>query len=198
MSERTPRAPHIELHGWDSRARAWHGPDELTYTLKGCRHILSKLRELPGSWYGRLRARERGGPPLSFCASIHDVGDAGLAVIDMEGSPGGPLEIILVVPAQRRAKVRPDLAFEFVSFLRFLEGPESLGSEMAIHDYIEGALSEAGKPATLIFSIQTRFVLPEAHIPISQQAERLAMSMTAWMAEKDACQAATGTGPRQC
>lgn len=198
MSETTRCAPSIELHGWDSRAHAWHGPDELTYTLNGCRHILSKLRELPGSWYGRLRARERGGPPLSFCASIHDLGDAGLAVIDMEGSPGGPLEIILVVPAQRRAKVRPDLAFEFVSFLRFLEGPESLGSEMAIHDYIERALHEAANPTTLIFSVQTRFVLPEAQILISQQADRLAMSMTAWMAEKDACRAGTGTNRRHC
>jgi hypothetical protein len=165
----------------------------LTYTLAGCRHILSKLRELPGSWYGRLRARDWGGLRLGFCASIHDLGDAGLAIIDMEGSPGGPLEIILVVPAGRRAKLRPDLAFEFVSFLRFLEGPESLGSEMAIHDYVERTLHEAGEPATLVFSIQTRFVLAEAQIPIAEQAEKLAMAITAWLAEKDARQGAAGT-----
>jgi hypothetical protein len=64
------------------------------------------------------------------------VGDAGLAVIDLEGSPGGPLEVTLVVPAHRRTRVRRDFAFEFAAFLRFLEGPESSGSELAIHDYI--------------------------------------------------------------
>jgi hypothetical protein len=198
MSERAQGVPRIELHGWDSRAHAWHGPDELTYTLAGCRHILSKLRELPGSWYGRLHARDRGGLRLSFWASIHDLGDAGLAAIDMEGSPGSALEIILVVPAGRRAKLRPDLAFEFVSFLRFLEGPESLGSEMAVHDYIERTLHEAGEPATLVFSIQTRFVLAEVQIPIAEQAERLAMTMIAWLAEKDARQGASGTDGRRC
>jgi hypothetical protein len=35
---------------------------------------------------------------LNLCASIHDLGDAGLAIIDLEGSPGGPLEVTLVVP----------------------------------------------------------------------------------------------------
>ena len=175
----------IQLHGWDARLHAWHGPDELTFKLTGCRRILGKLRQLPGSWYGRLRAEIPGGVPLSFCASIHDLGDAGLASLDLDGSPYGPMEVLLVVPAQRRSKIRPELAFEFVAFLRFLEGPESVGAEMAIHDYIERVLREAGERESLIFSIETRSVEPEVRILISQQAERLAMSMIAWMAEKD-------------
>jgi len=182
--------PHIALHGWDSRTQVWHGPDELTYGLSGSRHILRKLRQLPGSWYGRLRAQIAGQLPLTFCASIHDLGDAGLAVLDLEGSPHGPLEVTLVIPAQRRARIRKDFAFEFVSFLRFLEGSESSGSELAVHDYIHQVLTETGEATTLVFSIETQFVEREVQILISQQVERLAMSMIAWMAEKDASIAA--------
>lgn len=107
----------IQLHGWDARLHAWHGPDELTFKLTGCRRILGKLRQLPGSWYGRLRAEVPGGVPLSFCASIHDLGDAGLASLDLDGSPHGPMEVLLVITAQRRSKIRPDLAFEFAAEL---------------------------------------------------------------------------------
>ena len=178
----------IELHGWDSHAQAWHGPDELTFTLRGCRRILAQLRQVPGSWYGRLRAELAGEPPLSVCASVHDLGDSGLAVIDVEGSPGGPLEVVLAVPAHRRPQVRPELAFEFVAFLRFLEGRTSLGSEQALHDYVHSVLAEpAGPPSTLIFTIETRAVTADTHLLISQQAEKLAMSMLQWMAEKDGC-----------
>jgi hypothetical protein len=181
--------PAIELHGWDARTQSWHGPDELACNLAPCRHILNQLRTLPGSWYGRLQSRRWSGLTLSFCASIHDLGDAGLAVIDMEGSPGGPLQIILAVPAQRLPEARTDLAFEFVSFVRFLEGHETVGSELAIHDYIQRVLDEAAGPRTLVFSIESRHVLPEYHIVLSEQAERLAISMIAWMAEKDAARA---------
>jgi len=153
-----------------------------------CRGILNQLRKLPGSWYGRLHSHRRHELMLNFCASIHDLGDAGLAVIDMDGSPGGPLQIILVVPAQRLPRVRPDRAFEFVPFVRFLEGPETVGSELAIHDYIQNVLARVAEPKTLVFSLESRHVLPEYHIVLSEQAERLAMSMIAWTAEKDEVQ----------
>jgi hypothetical protein len=191
MSEIAGSGQIVELHGWDSRAGAWYGPNELTFTLRGCRHILSQLRELPGSWYGKLRTETPEEPQLGFHASIHDLGDAGLALLDIEGSPGGPLEVILAIPARRRAKIRPEMAFEFVAFLGFLKGLESPGSEMAVHDYIQRVLGEAAKPSTLVFSIETRFVVPESRMSICEQAERLAMSMIAWMSEKDARPALT-------
>jgi len=186
MSETMRRERLVELHGWDSRAGAWHGPTELACTLRGCGRILSQLRELPGSWYGKLRTEEPEEPALGFHVSIHDLWDAGLALLDIEGSPGGPLEVILAIPAQRRARIRPEFAFEFVAFLGFLKGLEYPGSEMAIHDYIQRVLGEADEPSNLVFSIETRFFVPESRILISEQAERLAMSMIAWMAEKDA------------
>jgi hypothetical protein len=57
---------------------------------------------------------------------------------------------------------------------------------MAIHDYIQRVLEEAEPPSTMVFSVETRLVVPESRMLISQQAERLAMAMIAWMAEKDA------------
>jgi len=186
MPETAEHEPGIELHGWDSRDQVWHGPDELAYALTGSREILRKLRPLASSWYGKLHAQMPGQLSLNFCASIHDLGDAGLAIIDLEGSPGGPLEVTLVVPAHRRARVRKDFAFEFAAFLRFLEGPESSGSELPIHDYIHRVLSEADAATTLVFSIETRFLEREVQILIAEQVERLAISMIAWLTEKDA------------
>jgi len=100
------------------------------------------------------------------------------------------LEVTLVVPAHRRARVRKDFAFEFAAFLRFLEGPESSGSELAIHDYIHRVLSETAAATTLVFSIEARFVESDVQILIAEQVERLAISMIAWMTEKDASQQA--------
>jgi len=156
------------------------------YALGGSREILRKLRPLASSWHGRLGARVPGAPSVTFSASISGLGDAGLAMIDLEGSSGGPLEVTLVVPAHRLARVRKDFAFEFAAFLRFLEGPESSGTELAIHDYIHRVLGEADAATSLVFSIETRFVEREVQILIAEQVERLAMSMLAWMTEKDA------------
>jgi hypothetical protein len=186
MSEIARPGGRIELHGWDSLAGAWYGPTELAFTLRGCERVLSQLREMPGSWYGKLRTKAPGEPPMGFQVSIHDLWDAGLALLDIEGSPGGPLEVVLAVPAQRRARIRPDMAFEYVAFLGFLRGLEKPGSEMAIHDYMQRVLEEADRRSTLVFSMETRFVVPESRMSISQQAERLAMTMIAWMEEKDA------------
>lgn len=121
----------------------------------------------------------------SFDAWIRDLGDAGLAVIDMEGSSGGPLQIILAVPQQRLTKMRPDLAFEFVSFVTFLEGHKKSGSEHEIHDYVQQTLSHVTTPATFVFSIESLSVPRDCHLVLSEHAENLAISMIAWMAEKD-------------
>lgn len=175
----------IDLHGWDADAFAWYGPDELAFRPGSCRYLVRKLLELPGSWHGILRSKVAGEPPLAFRASFHDLVDAGLGTIDLDGSPGGPLQIVLVVPAARRTRVRPELAFEFASFLRFLEGPEAKGTELAIHDHIQRVLEQAAGAATLVFSIETRGILPEVRVHLSQQAEKLIMAMIACMAKKD-------------
>ena len=57
---------------------------------------------------------------------------------------------------------------------------------MAIHDYIQRVLGEADEPSTWFSRSRPGSCVPESRMLISEQAERLAMSMIAWMAEKDA------------
>ncbi len=140
---------------------------------------------MPGSWYGKLSQRVPGEPPLCFCASIHDLGDAALGIIDLEGSPGGPLEVVAVIPSQRIRSVRPDFAFEFLTFLSFLERKENLGSESTIHDHIDQIVKQSDGSRTIVFSIETRFVEPEIHAVMSGHLGRLIMSMVAWMSDND-------------
>lgn len=175
----------MEHHGWDPSLSAWYGPDEFEYSLSGCQTILSKLRALPGSWYGRLRSPLPGGLPVSFWVTARDLEDAGLVTLDMEGLHGGPLQSMLIVPAQRRCRVRSELAFEFVSFLRFLEGPASAGDELAIQDYMERVITGGDKSKTLVFSVESRFVPDDARLALLEQSDRLASSMIAWLAERD-------------
>ncbi len=179
----------VELHGWDPATASWHGPDELHHSLTGCRAILSKLRAAGGTWYGPLKTQLPGEPALSVWASTRDLEDAGLATLDLEGSSGGPLQTILIVPSQRRGHLRADLAFEFVSHLRFLEGRESTGSEMAIHDYVESALRQSDPSKTLVFSVESRFVLAETRIALCEVTDRLVSGMVAWLTERDSARA---------
>ncbi len=99
---------------------------------------------------------------------------------------------MLVIPPQRREQLRPELAFEFASYLRFLEGPESQGVEMAIHDHVESAIRESDPETTLVISVETRFLTSEVHILIADAAEKLAMSLIAWLREKDGVEAIPG------
>lgn len=164
----------VEFHGWDASVRQWH-----SLTLPSPRisaiTVPRRLLTLSGSWYGRLRASISGEPELSFCACAHDLGDAGLGVLDLDGTEGGPLQFVLVVPGSRRQNVRAELAFEFVSFVRFLEGSKDLGAGMALYDYIDEAL-KAGS-GSIVFSVESRPLLPELQLLLAQQAERLAFGI---------------------
>jgi hypothetical protein len=178
----------IELYSWDSRARAWSGPDQIVYSLKGSRRILDRLREGNGSWRGELRPQSAGLAALPLWAQVRDLGDVCLGTLDLQGNPGGLIEAVLVVPAERRPRLRAELAFEFTAFLRFLEGPVSLGSELAFHDGLERLLREAPSGATIVLSVETRFTEPDEHLLIALACERLSMSMVAWAGEKRAVQ----------
>jgi hypothetical protein len=168
----------VEIHGWDAREQQWHAPAAVEHSLRGCRPIARRMQQTTGSWYGKLVADIPGEPRLTFCACFHDLGDAGLGVVDLEGTEHGPLHYVLVVPGERRAHARPEFAFEFVSFLRFLEGRHSRGSEMALHDYIDQILRTPGCE-TIVFSVESRPLLPEMQLLVSQQAERLSMAIIA-------------------
>lgn len=174
----------VEIHGWDARERQWHAPAILEHSLKGCGTLARKMRQFSGSWHGKLSADIPGEPRLSFFACVHDLGDCGLGALDLDGMDGGPLQFVLAVPAHRRGSTRDELAFEFTSYVRFLEGAQSRGSEMALHDYIEQALRAPGS-GHLVFSVESRPLLPEMQLLVSQQAERLAMGIVAGLEARD-------------
>jgi hypothetical protein len=175
----------VELHGWNPVTSSWHGPDELDAGLVGRQALVPMLRDFAGAWFGRLRAQTPGGLEVVFWATARDLEDCGVATLDLEGLRGGPLQSMLIAPPQRRRRARADLAFEFVAFLRFLQGPESAGTELAIHEYLEQALATADASRTLVFSVESRPVEEETRIALCEQADRLALSMIASMAERD-------------
>jgi hypothetical protein len=173
----------VHLHGWDCGDGHWFGPNELLFQPRARRPILGKLGTSLQVCY-RKPSRVTGFPPLNFCATIQDLADCALAMVDLEDSQQRPLEIVLAVPRQRRPKLRPDFAFEFVSFLRFLHAATA-GSEMALHDHVDEALRTAAPNASLVFSINTRHVVPEIGVVLSAHIEELAQGMLEWLAVKD-------------
>ncbi len=195
-----PMERRIELYTWDSRGRMWSGPDEIAYSLKGSRRILDGLRELNGSWHGDLELKAPGLPSMKLFAYVRDLGDSCMATLDLEGMSGGPAEVLLVVPAERRAELRLEFAFEFTAFLRFLEGPVSQGTEQALHDGVDRILRDAAQETTIVISVETRFIASDVHILTAHACERLAMGMVAWAREEHAACAAreSGNGRRRC
>lgn len=173
----------IYSHGWDASSQSWRGPDELTFTLQNSQLLLRKLRSSKGVWYGKLGCSLHGERPASFYTSIHDLGDSAVAIIDVEDSNGSPVEVVAVIPHHRVPRIRPDFAFEFVAFLRFVRAAEA-GSELLIHDYVEHTLQEVAGGSSLIFSIDGA-VPPEMNLALSVHVERLSMCMLQWLSEKD-------------
>jgi hypothetical protein len=173
----------VYSHGWDAPSQSWRGPDELTFTLQNSRPLLRKLRSSKGAWYGKVGCRLPGERPASFCTSIHDLGDSAVALIDVEDSNGSPAEVVAVIPNHRIPSIRPDFAFEFVTFLRFVRAAE-VGSELPIHDYVERTLQQAGRDSSLVFSIGGT-VSPEMDLALSVHVERLVMCILQWLSEKD-------------
>ena len=180
----------ICLYAWDGSSQSWSGPDELGCALKGNRRILGRLREAGASWQGELRIHTAGFPAVTFRVQLRDLGDACLAALDMEGGGGGPSHAILVIPEARRGRLRPEMAFEFTAFLRFLSGPPGHGSDLAFHDGLERALREAEPGATIVISAETGVTSADERLLTAEACERLTMSMVAWAAGRDAKPAA--------
>jgi hypothetical protein len=121
---------------------------------------------------------------LPVCTSAFDLRDGVLALIEIDSSPGAPPSIVLVVPGQRRTEVRPELAFEFVSFLRFLRIVDD-GSELAVHDYVEAALREAPGRNSVAFSIGATPAEPEVDLALAEHIECLAAGLVHWAFDID-------------
>jgi len=93
--------------------------------------------------------------------------DAGLALLDIEGSPGGPLEVVLAVRrsgAAESGRTWPSSSWRF----KLLRGLEEARSEMAIQ-ITSARTGEKRIGVYPVFSVGTRFVVPESRILISSR-----------------------------
>lgn len=175
-------AAPIHLYGWDSRSQIWHGPNELGDCAPDKR-LLQALWAAPGSsWYGPMHCCSAGEPGGRFFALVHDLSDCALAAIYCDESKAGPAEILVVVPGERRARLREEFAFEFLSFARFL-GSLSAGAELQVHEAITAALREEQDSTDCVFSISSGLLSDDLDPIVSRCAEKIAVTLCCWMAE---------------
>jgi|ERR1035438_187035 hypothetical protein len=174
----------IQLYGWDSRTESWNGPTGLSFSLRASRRMMQALRAAPGgSWYGPVNCGVPGEAPSRFFSLIHALCDCALAMIYCNDSRTGPVEIVTVVPPELRARLRPDFAFEFVAFARFL-GALSEEGALTVHDLIAAAIRESQSSDALVFSISTGLWTSDLDHALSCCVEKIALSMLEWVAER--------------
>jgi len=173
----------VHLHGWDAQAESWNGPIPLAPCKRGDR-LTAKVRAAQGSFQGKLQCSVPGLPCLEFYTSVYDLRDAGLAIVHLDGSHGGPVGIMAVIPRDRRRLLRNDFAFELMTLVSFLGAPIITGCELPINDYIEEAL-RTEPSATQVFAVETAELESDTGIVLSAHFEHLAAAMLDWMANRE-------------
>jgi hypothetical protein len=174
----------IQLYGWDSRTESWNGPTGLSFSHRASRHLVQALRAAPGqSWYGPVNCNILGEAPTRFFSLIHALCDCAVAMIYCNDSRTGPVEIVAVVPPELRARIRPDFAFEFVAFARFL-GALSEEGALTVHDLMAAAIRESPSSEALVFCVSTGLWTSDLDHVLSCCVEKIALSMLEWVAER--------------
>lgn len=153
--------------------------------------MLRQLRKAPAAFQGKCRVP--GSPELEFQTTAYDLADAGLALVHLDGAPGGPIAALTVIPAHRRPHLRDDFAFGFVAHLSFLDGLINPASELAIHDYVDNLLLTE-PTSTLVFTVETARAGPDTSIVLSAYLEKLSIAMLQWLCAKDAMAQAAEEG----
>jgi hypothetical protein len=167
----------VQLYGWDSETRNWSGPTELGSTVRGSKRLMEGLRNMSGrSWYGPLNCCSSGEPTARFFTVIHELCDCSMAMIYCNDSKAGPAALVVVVPAELRAGLRPDFAFEFLAFGRFL-GAISEAAAMTVHDRMADAIEETSGSDSLVFAVGTGLWASDRDHVLSQCIETIAVSL---------------------
>ncbi len=181
--EQPEAAPKVQLYGWDGRTECWYGPNELNDSNYGGQRLLDALRRAPGrSWYGPVHCAASGEPANRFFALIHDLGDCAVAMIYCDESKAGPAEIVTVIPAERRGRLREEFPFEFLAFTSFL-GSTAVSAGQEIHDRVAAAVAETSDSDSLVFSIGTGLWASDLDHVLSRCVEKVAIAMLRWSAE---------------
>ena len=184
LTQTNTAAPRsIHLYGWDSRTGTWSGPTGLGAAGRVSRRLLENLRATPGgSWFGPLKFSSPGEPPARFFAIIQGLEDCAVAMVYCGDSKTGPAEVLAVVPAEYRSRLRPEFAFEFLAFASFL-GAVSESAAITVQDRIAAAIEESSAADSLVFSLCTGLWPSDRDPVLSQCIETIAMSLLPWLAE---------------
>ncbi len=179
-----PRESLVQLYGWDSRSSTWHGPSEFRSGLRPSSRLLNSLRNAPGqSWYGPVNCGCTDEPATRFFAVIHAFPDCATAMIYCNESKTGPAEIVAALPAQCRSRLRPDFAFEFLSFASFL-GSVDNGSQVQVHEAITAALAETRDSDSVVISLGSGLWPSDREYVLSECVGKIAVTLLEWMEER--------------
>jgi hypothetical protein len=174
----------IQLFGWDSRTGTWSGPTGLGLAGRASKRLLNTLRTMQGkSWFGPLKFASPGEPEARFFVVVHGLRDCAVAMVYCGDSKTGPAEVLAVIPAELRPRLRPEFAFEFLAFSSFLD---AVGESAAItvQERIAAAMEESPKADSLVFSLCTGLWPSDLDAVLSQCVETIATSLLAWLADR--------------
>ncbi len=104
-----------------------------------------------------------------------------MAMVYGDESKSGPAEIVVVIPARRRSRLRPEFAFGLVSFAGFLGSLGGVAADLAVHEHIENALAETGGGDSLVISISTGLWGHDGEPMLSRCVEKIAVAMLQWL-----------------
>ncbi len=172
----------IQLYGWDLRSRTWHGPCELDFAAARPHRLTEALANVSGrSWFGPVTCSVPGEPACRFFVVIHDLKDCAVSTIYCEESKAGPVEIVAVIPAERRSRLRPEFAFEFLAFAGFLGSLGGGDAELEVSEGVTTALEESSVTDSLVFSISTGLWTSDLDHVLSRCVEQTTIAVLRWL-----------------
>ena len=180
----TGAKPGIQLYGWDSRTGTWSGPTGLGPAGRASKRLLNTLRTAPGrSWFGPLQCASPGEPPARFFVTVHHLEDCAVALVYCGDSKAGPAEVLAVIPAEFRSRLRAEFAFEFLAFASFL-GAIGESAAITLQEQITAAIEDSSAADSLVFSLCTGLWPSDRDPVLSQCIETITMSLLPWLAER--------------
>lgn len=117
-----------------------------------------------------------------FFTVVHDVADCAFASIYCDESKAGPAEVVVVIPAGRRFRLRENFAFELVTFARFL-GSLNAEAVLPVHEAIEAALAQEDDSSDVVLSISSGLWSSDQDPALSRCVEKLAVTVLQWLNE---------------
>jgi len=171
----------IQCYGWDARSGTWHGPSQLGLAGARSQRLEDALQGAHGpSWFGSVSCFAPGEPVTRFFVVVHDLTDCAVTTIYCEESKTGPVEIVAAIPAERRALLRQEFAFEFLAFSGFL-GSLKGGTELEVSEAIAAALAETPASDSLVISISTGLWASDLDHILSRCVEETAVAVLHWL-----------------